>query len=67
MDVKDPEAWQKVVDALGMKAEVDPDKVRTLFSGWDEIRTHNCGAPCKNGKPCGVWVHRDQKCWRHAT
>lgn len=65
MSVHDPELWQRIVDSMGINVKVDPEKVRTLFSGWDNMRADNCGAPCKNGKPCGVWVHKGEKCWRH--
>jgi hypothetical protein len=59
-----PETWQKVANALDMNVEIDPEKVRTLFSEWD-TRTYNCGSLCKNGNPCGIWVRKGQKCWRH--
>ena len=61
-----PEVWQKIADSLGMDVEIDPEKVNKFSETWKYIENlQNCGAPCKNGKPCGVWVQGDQRCWRH--
>jgi hypothetical protein len=59
--MNDPQNWQKAADALGMDVEIDPEKVHRMFDG-----VRNCGAMCKSGKPCGVWVHGDVRCWRHS-
>jgi hypothetical protein len=62
--MNDPAVWQKAADALGMNVEIDPEKVHRMFDG---IRLDQCGAPCKNGKPCGIAVHKNEKCWRHRS
>jgi hypothetical protein len=58
----DPAVWQRAADALGMNVEIDPEKVKTMFDG---IKLDQCGAMCKNGKPCGIAVHENERCWRH--
>ena len=60
--MNDPQTWQRIADALDMNVEIDPEKVKTMFDG---IKLDQCGAPCKNGKPCGVAVHKNERCWRH--
>jgi hypothetical protein len=66
MDVKNPHHWQKIADSLGMKVTIDPEKVKKMSEGFEYLQNmQNCGAPCKNGKPCGVWVNGDVRCWRH--
>jgi hypothetical protein len=61
--MNDPAVWQKAADSLGMDVEIDPEKVHQMFGGLEF--KDNCGAMCKNGKPCGVWVHKNERCWRH--
>jgi len=61
--MNDPQKWQRVADALGMNVTIDPEKVHELLDGFGF--KDNCGAPCKNGKPCGAWVHEGERCWRH--
>jgi hypothetical protein len=63
--MNDPAVWQKAADSLGMDVEIDPEKVHQMFGGGLEFKD-NCGAMCKNGKPCGVWVHKNERCWRHS-
>ena len=63
--MNDPAVWQKAADALGMNVEIDPEKVHKIFGGGVFDRTYNCGAQCKSGKPCGVYVLKGEKCWRH--
>jgi hypothetical protein len=60
--MNDPQKWQNITDALGMDVEIDPEKVKNMF---DDVRFYQCGAACKNGKPCGVAVHENERCWRH--
>jgi len=60
--MNDPAVWQKAADALGMNVEIDPEKVHRMFEG---IKLDQCGAPCKSGKPCGIAVHKNERCWRH--
>lgn len=62
--MNDPAVWQRAADALGMDVKIDPEKVHQMFDGF--VMPRNCGAPCKNGKPCGVWIKGDGKCWRHS-
>jgi len=65
--MNDPQTWQKLADALGMDVEIDPEKVHKIFDGGFFDRTYNCGAQCKSGKPCGVYVLKGEKCWRHKS
>ena len=61
--MNDPQKWQHIADALGMNVKIDPEKVHKMFDGFEF--KDNCGAPCKNGKPCGIWVNEGERCWRH--
>jgi hypothetical protein len=61
--MNNPVKWQRAADALGMDVKIDPEKVHRMFDGF--VFKNECGAECKNGKPCGVWVPKGEKCWRH--
>jgi hypothetical protein len=62
----DPHYWQKIADSLGMKVTIDPEKVKKMEEDFEFLKKiQNCGAPCKSGKPCGVWVNGGGRCWRH--
>ena len=63
--MNNPQTWQNIADALGMDVEIDPEKVHRVMDGWETMRIYNCGAECKNGKSCGAWVLKGEKCWRH--